>query len=277
VPLLWFVADPDLLLAVGWLGLLFGCGCAAVGSCIIWATYPASSVPRKTLKGESNEQPHLGCRVCLATRAGRVLQGCAAALAGLSCCRQGRGLQHAQAGSCKVVLQRLQDCPAAGRGVSCKARRQGLARLCCSACRIVLLQAGACLATRAGRGLQGCPAALAGSSCCRHGCVLQRAQAGACRVVLQAQLDSGPVLGLLAQHAPAQHACLFGLPSCMLVAWGDQHTQRCGNVTTTCLVWFALCLSMVVDVYQELNSCALVPVAVQVCLPCWPSCRPSHG
>lgn len=51
VPLLWCVSNPSLLLGIGWKGLLFGCGCAAVGSCIIWATYPASSVPRKTLKG----------------------------------------------------------------------------------------------------------------------------------------------------------------------------------------------------------------------------------
>jgi hypothetical protein len=51
VPLLWFAADPSLVVGIGWLGLVFGCSCAAVGSGIIWATYPASDVPRKALKG----------------------------------------------------------------------------------------------------------------------------------------------------------------------------------------------------------------------------------
>lgn len=51
VPLLWFAADPGLVVGIGWLGLVFGCSCAAVGSAIIWATYPASDVPRKALKG----------------------------------------------------------------------------------------------------------------------------------------------------------------------------------------------------------------------------------
>eukprot|EP00879_Flechtneria_rotunda_P007347 GHRR01007708.1.p1 GENE.GHRR01007708.1~~GHRR01007708.1.p1 ORF type:complete len:657 (+),score=194.76 GHRR01007708.1:252-2222(+) len=50
-PLTVVLAAPSLATSISPAGMGFGAVCAAVGATIIWATYPASNVPRKYLKG----------------------------------------------------------------------------------------------------------------------------------------------------------------------------------------------------------------------------------
>jgi hypothetical protein len=63
-PLTLFVAAPDLLPSVGQAGMLYSLLCAAVGSAVIYTTYPSSNVPRKSLKGRVLQHKRL-CRELL--------------------------------------------------------------------------------------------------------------------------------------------------------------------------------------------------------------------